>query len=254
MRKEGIRIANVLSLALGVGILIGFYSFSKSVVGIFSGTASRYEIFAWMIISTLMFHITFIFVAFLIYSIFHHYIPRRTTFDFIIVLGAGLINGERVTPLLAARCNKAIKIYKRSFSACKIICSGGQGPDEKISEAQAMKNYLLEQGIPEDDILLEDQSKTTKENLINSKEILSHKKGRKQIAVVTSNFHVLRAVIYAREINLECDGIGARTAFYYWPTAMIREYIALMKYYLPWFTGGLLLLLFLEAALLKFLT
>ena len=87
--------------------------------------------------------------------------------------------------------------------------------------------YLLEKGIPESDIILEDASKTTLENLKFSKQILDGIDGRKNTALVTSNYHVYRALRYCRKIGLKCTGIGSRVAFYYWPSALIREFIAI---------------------------
>ena len=72
---------------------------------------------------------------------------------------------HKVSKLLANRIDKAIKIYNKSKRKPVIIPSGGQGGDETISEAEAMKQYLLEHGIPEEHIILEDKSKNTMENL-----------------------------------------------------------------------------------------
>ena len=75
--------------------------------------------------------------------------------DYIIVHGCGLKNGESVSPLLKGRVDKAVQIFRKSKESVKIVVSGGQGRDEKISEAQAIKNYLLEIGIAEDSIVTE---------------------------------------------------------------------------------------------------
>ena len=108
-----------------------------------------------------------------------------------------------------------------------IIPSGGQGPDEKISEAAAMKGYLLAHGIPEDRIIPEDRSATTKENLAFSKAIIDAREGGKKTALVSSNYHVYRCLRLAREVGLTCTGIGADVALYFWPGALIREFIAI---------------------------
>ena len=103
---------------------------------------------------------------------------------------------------------------------------GGKGDDETISEAEAMEKYLIEKGIPREDIIIENESKTTYENIYNSKKIIESREGRKYTALVTSNYHVYRALRYCRKKGLQCTGIGSRVAFYYWPSALIREYIA----------------------------
>ena len=153
-------------------------------------------------------------------------IPIKRDFDYVVIHGAGLIDGRTPSKLLQQRLDKAIRVYRRDPTPPKLIPSGGKGSDESISEAQAMKNYLLSQGIPEDDIIMEDQSRTTLENLKYSKAIIDSKPGRKYTALVTSNYHVYRALRYARQVGLKCTGIGSPVAFYYWPSALIREFIA----------------------------
>ena len=89
-----------------------------------------------------------------------------------------------------------------------------------------MKNYLLRHGIPEGDILMEDRSATTWENLRNSKAIIDVREGKKKTALVSSNYHIYRCLRLARQVGLKCTGIGARVALYFWPSALIREFIA----------------------------
>lgn len=143
--------------------------------------------------------------------------------------GAGLSKGEKLTKLLAERVDKAMLVYQKAPTPPYLIPSGGRGDDEKISEAEAMKKYLIENGIPEDHILAEDQSTTTFENLVNSKKIIDARGGRCYTALVTSNYHVYRALRYCRKVGLQCTGIGSHVAFYYWPSALIREYVKEIK-------------------------
>ncbi|MBQ2401449.1 MAG: YdcF family protein, partial [Lachnospiraceae bacterium] len=156
---------------------------------------------------------------------------KRIRCDYIIVHGCGLKNGESVTPLLKGRVDKAVQIYRKSKELAKIVVSGGQGPDEKISEAQAMKNYLLEIGIAEDDIILEEQSKTTYENLKNVRDLLDVGGKKNRYIFVTNNYHVFRTSLFARKLKMKAQGVGCKTAGYYWPSAFIREYIAIMVHY-----------------------
>ena len=150
--------------------------------------------------------------------------------DYVIVHGAGLRNGN-VSPLLAKRVNKAIDFYnkqKKTEAPPKLIMSGGQGHDEPRSEAEAMAEYANGKGIPVSDILLESQSTTTLENMRFSKQIMDgDAKGEPYRAIyATSSYHLLRTGIYARRAGLKIIGIGAKTAFYYMPVALLREYIA----------------------------
>ena len=140
--------------------------------------------------------------------------------DYIVVLGAGLI-GERVTPLLARRIDKGIKLLKKHKNA-KIIMSGGQGADEVIAEAVAMKNYALEQGVSEEKIILENKSTNTYENLKFSYALMENEK---RFALVTNYYHTFRALILAKVLGLKCVGYGAKTKFYFTANAFVREFI-----------------------------
>ena len=126
-----------------------------------------------------------------------------------------------------------------------MIPSGGQGGDETVSEASAMAGYLREKDIPEEKIILEDRSTTTFENLKNSKAIIDAREGSKYTALVTSNYHVYRALRYCRRVGMDCTGIGSKVAFYYWPSALIREFIAIHaeKKHLAYLIGGWILTL-----------
>ena len=106
-----------------------------------------------------------------------------------------------------------------------------------------MKTYLLEHGVPETDIVLEDRSATTRENLLNSRAIIESRPGGKRTALVSSNYHVYRCLRLARDVGLKCTGIGADVALYYWPTALIREFIAIFvtKRFLIWALIGYVL-------------
>ena len=76
-----------------------------------------------------------------------------------------------------------------------MVCSGGQGRDEVISEAEAISRELIRRGVPKRRIVIEDKSKSTYENVYNSKEILDKRtEGREyRVAIVTNNFHVYRS-------------------------------------------------------------
>ena len=86
---------------------------------------------------------------------------------------------------------------------------------------------------------------TTRENLLNSKAIIDAREGEKKTALVSSNYHVYRCLLLAREIGLKCTGIGADVALYYWPSALIREFIAvfLTRHFLIRALVGYLLLI-----------
>jgi integral membrane protein len=168
------------------------------------------------------------FIAFLMYSFIYLATPKKKIYDFIIIHGAGLRDGEYVTTLLKQRIDKAIEAYHNSSNPnIKIICSGGQGSDEKVSEAKAMANYIASNTeVTMSRVLLEEKSTTTYENLLFSKEIGEELVDKPKFLFVTNNYHVYRTSAYARKIKMDGDGLGCRTAGYYIPSAFIREFIA----------------------------
>ncbi|MBO4919138.1 MAG: YdcF family protein [Erysipelotrichaceae bacterium] len=226
IKRESFCLAHVLSLVLGVVVGIGEIAAVIYVLGL-SDFISLYNAEYWILLLIFtVFYFSFLVLSFVIYSVFIQIMPHRMNFDYIIIHGCGLIGGEKLSRLLSNRVDKAIEIYNKCKKKPVIIPSGGKGEDEKLSEAEAMKNYLLEHGIPEEDILVEDKSATTRENLINFRNLIDVREGKKKIALVSSNYHIYRCLRLAKEVGLKCTGIGAKVAFYYWPSALIREFIA----------------------------
>ena len=229
IRKESLCPAHLLSLGLGIAVAVGEIAtviYVLSMAGVITlGGGDRWV----MLISVTVFYFSSLILSFVVYSVFIQIMPHRMDFDYVIIHGCGLAGGERLTKLLSDRVDKAVRIYEKCVKRGKtpfIIPSGGQGPDEKISEAAAMKGYLVAHGIPEDRILPEERSATTKENLAFSKAIIDAREGGKKTALVSSNYHVYRCLLFAREVGLTCTGIGADVALYFWPSALIREFIA----------------------------
>lgn len=209
------------SFIVGVGLLLLIYYHKK----IFSANIT-------LIIQMILFYFTVTFIGFCINSIIYWCKPKKKDWDVIIVLGAGLIDGKRVTRLLANRLKKAKTVYDQMEKKPRIIVSGGKGKDEQISEAQAMKEYLLQLGIQEDEIIMEDKSTNTFENMKFSKEIIEKmNENVSRIAFVTNNFHVLRAAYYTKKVGLQAEGISCKTLPYYFPNSYIREYIAIIARY-----------------------
>lgn len=123
----------------------------------------------------------------------------------LIVLGAK-IEGDQPSIFLKARLDKAVLRFKQG-GINYIIVSGGKSNKEQISEAEAMKNYLLEQNIPQNQILLEDQSRNTQENIANSKKIIDQM-GLTNIGIVSNDFHLRRASIFAQRQGLNPSFFG----------------------------------------------
>ena len=217
LKREGVHLHNFLSMGLAVALT--FYLF-----------------FAPFVVQSLsdisFFNMVFIYVGFLVsYAIIISMLYTTSSFvnlvnlfpgklDYVVVLGAGLI-GDKVTPLLASRIEKGIAIYQK-HPGSKLIMSGGQGPDELMAEGQAMANYALEQGIPVEDIVIENQSTNTEENLKFSYALM---KPGSRFALVTNYYHVFRALLLAQQLKIKCIGYGAKTRFYFSLNAFIREFV-----------------------------
>ncbi len=217
LKREGVRFHNFLSMGLAVALT--FYLFIAPFV-VQSLSAISF------------FNMVFVYVGFFVsYAIIISMLYTTSSFvnlvnlfpgklDYVVVLGAGLI-GDKVTPLLASRIDKGIAIYQKQPSS-RLIMSGGQGPDELIAEGQAMANYALEKGVPAKDILIENQSTNTEENLKYSYALM---KSGSRFALVTNYYHVFRALLLARKLKIKCIGYGAKTKFYFSLNAFIREFV-----------------------------
>lgn len=243
IRRESLCLAHCLSLALGLFVGVGELAAIVYVLSL-SGTIGAERVSLWvMLLVWTVFYFSSLVLSFVIYSIFIQVLPHRMNFNYVIIHGCGLAGGERLTRLLSNRVDKAMEIYEKCAVKPIIIPSGGQGGDEKLSEAEAMRRYLVEHGIPDEHIILEDRSATTAENLAFSKAIIDGRRGQRKTALVSSNYHVYRCLRLAKEVGLRCTGIGADVAFYYWPSALIREFVAvfLSKRFLIWSLAGYLL-------------
>ena len=147
--------------------------------------------------------------------------------DVLIVLGAG-VNGETPTEPLAARLDAAVEYMEKNPDAA-IIVTGGQGPQEDITEAEAMARHLIANGIPEEEILREEKSTSTSENFKLSKQILDDNIGSYSAAVITNEFHIYRAKRLAELAGLEVTTLHAPTPWYSAPAMYIREWLAVIK-------------------------
>lgn len=142
--------------------------------------------------------------------------------DTMIVLGAK-VNGTEISNTLKLRLDKAIEYYNKHKSV-NIIVSGGQGNDENITEALAMKNYLISNGVNSNNIIEENKATTTLENIIYSKKILDNMNNKGKVLIVTSDYHLFRGRLIASILGIENEGLCSTSSIsgrlYY----MIREY------------------------------
>ena len=127
--------------------------------------------------------------------------------DCIIVLGARVWPDGRMSNALRYRCERALEVWKEGLSE-NIIVAGGQGNDEPAAEADVMRAYFLKNGVPEQNIIAENISTNTIQNMKNAREIMLQK-GWKTAAVVTNDYHVQRALWIARDAQVDACGIAA---------------------------------------------
>ncbi len=154
--------------------------------------------------------------------------------DYILVLGAGLKDGYNPSAILRYRLNAAIECSEEHKNIGKIVVSGGQGIDEMISEAEAMKKYLVDNGISENRILVEDESRNTAENFEFSKKIIEKDSGRpieeSEIKIITTDFHAFRSSFLAKRHDYRnVTNYSSKTVWYLIPISYLREAFAVIK-------------------------
>ncbi|WP_220729191.1 YdcF family protein [Apilactobacillus zhangqiuensis] len=229
-RRENHSLANLLTLIIGVFLLVypllSFIFFRKIIPKPYNLMLEHFtELGSFYMVS-----------IFLIFSlsvwICNFYRPKLDK-DFIIVLGAGLLNGNEVSPLLASRINRAIDFYQKQVDVSKkhplIICSGGQGGDETVPEGVAMRDYVIQQGVNPDDVIAEDKSVNTIQNFAFSKKIVDRYNLDPNNGIfVSNNYHIYRATDYAKNAGMNISGIGSKTSGFFLPNAIIREFIAIL--------------------------
>ncbi|WP_337988529.1 YdcF family protein [Lysinibacillus sp. JNUCC 51] len=151
------------------------------------------------------------------------------TATYIIVLGAKVKSGGTPSLSLKNRLEEAVK-YLNKYPHVKVIVSGGQGADEDQTEASVMFKYLQDKGIDTNRILVEEQSTSTYENLLFSKELLP--KGTKKITILSNDFHLKRAKYLAESLGFEVDVVAAKTPKSVEIQLKLRERAALLKTYI----------------------
>ncbi len=233
IRHEGKRPVNLLGILLSVlmlgGILFLFFSDRYA-------SGSMLEVMRHDILTNLFAALYLYFECMLIGTMIANLIVVRhepaKDQDYLIVLGCGLRKDGTPTPLLAGRIDRALAFYRAQIEETgrvpAIITSGGQGPNDSISESASMKAYLMEKGVPEEHILEEDRSASTYENMQFSGEMIRSQNPNARVVFSTTNYHVFRSGLMARRMKLQAEGVGAKTRWYFWPNAAVREFVGLL--------------------------
>ena len=154
----------------------------------------------------------------------HHYSEKV---DAVVILGAKVRNSGPSLSLIS-RMDAAILAAKHSPNA-KLVLSGGRGSDEPMSEAQAMYDYLTLQGIDKQRLVLEDKSSNTIENLTYS---MAKMPQSNRWLIITNDYHAYRACMFADALNINAICHGAPAPSHVALKLRIREYIAILYYWL----------------------
>ena len=151
--------------------------------------------------------------------------------NYLVVLGAG-VNGTVPSRSLKERMDAAF-VYLNEHPDAVAVVSGGQGPGEFITEAKCMYDYLTAAGISPDRVWMEDKASTTLENLRFSMDLIENKTGCRpgKVAIVSSEYHLHRAGMFARWLKLDAQLVPAKTEVFplRW-NYYIREIFALWYY------------------------
>ncbi len=145
----------------------------------------------------------------------------------VIILGCQ-VRGKTPSLMLYDRMNAAIE-YLNENPKSAVICSGGQGSGEEISEAEAMKTYLLKKGIEKERIFVEDKSLNTNENIAFSKEVIKKNDLNPSVAVATDGFHQFRANRFCKNNGLDNTAVCCKTRWYFTASYYSREVLAVIK-------------------------
>lgn len=150
--------------------------------------------------------------------------------NYVIVLGCGIFKDGRLTLTLQNRLDAAYD-YLQVHEDTICIVSGGQGGHEPRPEGEAMKDYLVSKGVSEGRILVEARSTSTEENIKFSREVMdkTYPDIEKTAAIVTSDFHVFRSEMIAKDYGLHAFGIPCPTPYYVIANCYMREYLAIIN-------------------------
>lgn len=175
-------------------------------------------------------YLGFLFGAFLLYGQVYGRATPEAGIDAVIVLGSRIFD-ETVPPLLAARIERGMQVHAAEVERGGrplLVLSGGQGPDEPAPEGEVMARYALEHGADPDLVRAEGRSTTTEENLTFSADIVREEGLGSELVVATNDFHAFRAAIIAGELGVRAQVVGAPTARYFFPSAVLREFVGVL--------------------------
>ena len=159
-----------------------------------------------------------------------------TDYDSILVLGAQVKPDGSLSLQLKWRLDKAIEYYEKQ--PCPIVCAGAMAGTEPRPEGDVMREYLIAQGLPADEVISDPLSRNTEQNIANGAELLKAR-GCTRPLIITSDYHLPRALALARDQHLQACGVGSpcRGELIYWAKNHGREALAWVKYGLNKYLG-----------------
>ncbi|MBR2718171.1 MAG: YdcF family protein [Clostridia bacterium] len=156
-------------------------------------------------------------------------LPPAENYDAIVVLGAQVKPDGSLSLQLTWRLDAAYEAWQKEN--CLIVVCGAQGANEPEPEAHAMRDYLVAKGVPEESILMDDASYNTRQNIRHAAELLKGRQAQR-VLIVTSDYHLPRAMALAEDEGLDATGVGARTLPQYWLKNYGREGLSWIKYWM----------------------
>jgi uncharacterized SAM-binding protein YcdF (DUF218 family) len=152
-------------------------------------------------------------------------------YDAVIVLGAQVKPDGEPSVQLGLRLDRAVEVYERK--QVPVVVCGAKGKDEPEAEAYTMKRYLEDKGIPGEKILTDPDSFNTEQNLQNAKKLLdAYPEEIRKVIIVSSDYHVPRAMALAEDLGLNASGVGSPCLQEFWIKNHSRESLAWVKYWL----------------------
>ena len=239
LRHERFRPQNVLGIGVAAAMMAGEAAAWWLYTRDFSGSLWQYRL--WNMLNNVCATVYAYFECMLAGAVIcgvkaARHVPAPDV-DYLVILGCRFRRDGTLPPLLRGRVDRALEFWRAQKAAtgreALLVPSGGQGPDETMPEAEAMRRYLRSQGIPEAMIRVEDRSRNTYQNMEFSRALIEGERPGARVAYVTTNYHVFRSGVWARLAGLRAEGVGSRTKWWFWPNAFMRECAGLLKNRLP---------------------
>ena len=234
LRHERSRMQNALGLAVSLLLLVGeaagFFLFFRDFSG--SEWEGRVQSTLENVYATVFVYFECMLVGSAVCGLkaARHQPPMDK--DCIVILGCWFRRDGTLPPLLKGRVDRALDFWRQQRETngkeAVLIPSGGQGTDEPMPEAEAMRRYLLTQGVPDTAIRPEPQSKNTYQNMAFSKRIAEKIAPQGKMLFATTNYHVFRSGLWANLAGFPAEGIGCKTKWWFWPNAFMRECLGLL--------------------------